>query len=75
MADVFVTAQTVLFEYGFGSTFQTVASWNASGGLFDWNSPVATATASALDGNAAANRVTGLGGSPDAAPQRSAYHA
>lgn len=56
------SAQSMVLEYGFGSSFATVASWSAPGGSFDWASPVATSTAGALDGNAAANRVTGLGG-------------
>ena len=47
------TAQTMAFEYGFGSDFNSVSSWTAPGGNFDWSSPVATATAAAVDGNVA----------------------
>jgi predicted extracellular nuclease len=56
-----VTAQTSVLEYGFGTTFQTVPSWIAPGGNFDWASPVATATAAAVDGNVA-GLVAGRGG-------------
>jgi hypothetical protein len=56
-------AQTMVFEYGFGATFGSVATWIAPGGAFDFASPIFnTASFSALDGNAAANRVAGLGG-------------
>ncbi|MBX3403865.1 MAG: hypothetical protein KF699_10695 [Phycisphaeraceae bacterium] len=55
------TAQSMVLEYGFGATFGTVTTWTAPGGLFDWTSPVATATAAAVDGNAA-GLVAGLGG-------------
>lgn len=47
------SAQPMLFAYGFGATFGSVASWNAPGGSFDWSSPVTGATAAAVDGNAA----------------------
>lgn len=56
------TAQSAVLEYGFGATFATVGTWTAPGGTFDFTSPIATATAGALDGNLAANRVAGLGG-------------
>jgi hypothetical protein len=56
------SAQPMVLEYGYGSSFATVSSWTAPGGNFDWNSPVATVTAAALDGNAAPNSVLGLGG-------------
>lgn len=55
------TQQTMVFEYGVGADFDSV-TWTAPGGAFDFLSPIATTTASALDGNAAANRATGLGG-------------
>lgn len=54
--------QTMVLEYGFGASFTSVANWTAPGGAFDFVSPVATASAGALDGNAAANRIAGLGG-------------
>jgi autotransporter-associated beta strand protein len=44
------TQQTMVLEYGFGSTFDAV-TWNAPGGNFDWNGPVAATTAAAVDGN------------------------
>ena len=57
------TAQTMTLEYGFGSTFASVATWKAAPGSgFNFTSPIHTATAAALDGNLAANRTTGLGG-------------
>jgi hypothetical protein len=56
------SAQTMVLEYGFGATFAAVASWTAPGGAFDFVSPIVGATAAALDGNAGANRVAGLGG-------------
>jgi hypothetical protein len=55
------TQQTMAFEYGVGADFDSVI-WTAPGGTFDFLSPIATTTATALDGNAAANRVAGLGG-------------
>lgn len=54
------TAQTMVLEYGFGSTFDLV-SWTAPGGNFDWTSVVNTATAAAVDGNTA-GKVSGKGG-------------
>ncbi len=56
------TAQTMSVEYGFGSAFTDVTTWNPAGTAFDFASPIHTATASALDGNAAANRQANLGG-------------
>lgn len=55
------TAQTMVLEYGFGATFNTVGSWTAPGGNFDWTSVVNTATAAGVDGNAA-GLVPGRGG-------------
>jgi hypothetical protein len=55
------SAQAMVLEWGYGSDFASVASWNAPGGNFDWSSPVTGASAGAVDGNAA-GRVTGLGG-------------
>ena len=46
-------AQTMVLEYGFGSTFAAVTPWTAPGGGFNWTSPVATAAAAAVDGNVA----------------------
>jgi len=56
------SAQTMVLEYGFGATFQTVATWTAPGGAYNFTSPIVGSTAAALDGNAAANRSAGLGG-------------
>jgi hypothetical protein len=47
-----VTPQTMVLQYGFGSSFSTVA-WSTPGGNFDWASPVATTAAGAVDGNGA----------------------
>jgi endonuclease/exonuclease/phosphatase family metal-dependent hydrolase len=47
------SAQSMVLEYGFGSSFTTVASWTAPGGSFDWSSPVVGSTAAMVDGNAA----------------------
>jgi predicted extracellular nuclease len=55
------TAQTMVLEYGFGSSFTTVPTWTAPGGNFNWTSPVATATAAAVDGNTT-GLVSGRGG-------------
>lgn len=52
-------AQQLSFEYGFGTSFGTVASWIAAP-TGDVVSPVIGATAAAVDGNAA-GLVTGLG--------------
>ena len=53
--------QTMVFEYGFGSSFTSVSSWTAPGGNFDWTSPVATVAGGAVNGNAA-GLVAGRGG-------------
>lgn len=55
------TAQTMVLEYGFGSSFSTVTNWITPGSNFNWTSPVATATAAAVDGNTA-GLVSGRGG-------------
>ncbi len=56
------TAQTMVLEYGIGATFVGVSSWTAPHGNFDWTSPIATATAAAIDGNIA-GLAPGRGGS------------
>ncbi|MFN9933642.1 MAG: IPTL-CTERM sorting domain-containing protein, partial [Cyanobacteriota bacterium] len=58
------TAQTMVLEYGYGTSFDQVTSWVAPGGNFNWTSPVATGTAAAVDGNTA-GRVENRGGSLD----------
>jgi endonuclease/exonuclease/phosphatase family metal-dependent hydrolase len=55
------TPQSMVLEYGFGTSFDSVTTWTASGGNFDWTSPVATATAGAVNGNTA-GQVSGRGG-------------
>ncbi|MEI9962551.1 MAG: PEP-CTERM sorting domain-containing protein [Limisphaerales bacterium] len=55
------TAQTMVLQYGFGSTFASVATWVTPGGLFNFTSPVASASPAAVNGNVA-GKVTGLGG-------------
>ncbi len=45
------TAQTMVFEYGYGATFESVAAWTAPANNFDWSSVVNTATAGAVNGN------------------------
>ena len=57
-------AQTMVLEYGFGSTFTSVSSWTAPGGNWNFTSPVYTNTGSgaAVVGNTA-GLVAGRGGS------------
>ena len=55
------TAQTMVLQYGFGSSFTSVGNWVQPGGLFDWTSTVNTATAASVDGNVA-GKVSGRGG-------------
>jgi autotransporter-associated beta strand protein len=55
------TPQSMVLQYGFGSTFTGVTTWATPGGNFDWTSPVATASAGAVDGNVA-GLVGGRGG-------------
>jgi hypothetical protein len=54
------STQTMVMEYGLGATFGTVATWTGTG--FNFTSPTVGATAAALDGNAAANRLADIGG-------------
>jgi autotransporter-associated beta strand protein len=55
------SAQTMVFEYGFGASFDAVSTWIAPGGGFAWSSPVVGATAGPVDGNTA-GKVSNLGG-------------
>ena len=55
------TAQSMVLQYGFGGSFGSVATWNTPSASFSWTSPVATATAAAVDGNTA-GRVSNVGG-------------
>lgn len=61
------SAQTMTLQYGFGASFTGVATWTNAGAAFDFTSTVNTATAGALDGNAAANRTANIGGTISAA--------
>ena len=56
------SAQTLVMEYGVGTSFAGVVSWTAPGGNADFTSPVVGATAAAVDGNGA-GLLAGLGGS------------
>ncbi|MCI0332795.1 MAG: hypothetical protein L0228_06190 [Planctomycetes bacterium] len=60
--DATTSVQTMVLEYGFGSTFDTVSMWTAPGGGFDFTSPIHAGAIAQLDGNAAANKTFGLGG-------------
>lgn len=60
------SAQSMVFEYGFGNTLQSVSQWTAPGAGFSWDSPLTGGAGVATDGNAA-GRVTGLGGTIQAA--------
>jgi hypothetical protein len=55
-------AQPMILEYGFGNSFETVGSWIAPGGNFDFVSPVTSGAAGALNGNVDPNRTADLGG-------------
>ncbi len=55
------SAQAMVLEYGFGNTYATTTFAAAPAG-FTWSSPITGATAAVLDGNLAANRVAGVGG-------------
>src|SRR5262249_12705919 len=55
-------SQTMVVEYGFGSTFASVSTWTAAGSAFNFTSPINTPTAGALNGNLAADRSANLGG-------------
>lgn len=55
------SVQSMTLEYGFGASFDTVATWFAPGGNFDWASPLATNGNSAVNGNTA-GLVAGRGG-------------
>ncbi len=50
------TQQSLTFAYQVGATSLTAGTWTAASSL-DFTGPIASATAAALDGNAAANRV------------------
>ncbi len=55
------SVQSLIFEYGIGSSFTGVATWTAPGGTFNFNSPVNTTPAGPIDGNTT-GKVSGLGG-------------
>ena len=52
----------MVLEYGFGSSFASVASWTAAGSGFNFTSPIHTLTATQKDGNFADNRTENIGG-------------
>ena len=55
-------AQSMLLQYGIGTSFTAVTSWISPGGNFDWTSPIATSTSASANGNSA-GRVANRGGS------------
>lgn len=57
------SAQTMVMQYGFGSSFASVV-WTSPGANFDWTSPVTGSTAAAVNGNVA-GLVSGKGGKLD----------
>lgn len=54
------TVQSMVMQYGFGANFAAV-TWATPGGMFDFASPVHTATAATVNGNTA-GLTAGLGG-------------
>jgi hypothetical protein len=58
------SAQTMVLQYGFGSTFAGVSSWMTPGASFNWTSPVTGSTAGAVNGNTA-GLVANVGGTVD----------
>ena len=55
------TAQTMVMEWGIGSSFTSVGSWSAPGSGFNFTSPVHDSLVHAIDGNST-GLVSGLGG-------------
>jgi predicted extracellular nuclease/phosphodiesterase/alkaline phosphatase D-like protein len=55
------SAQTMVLEYGFGSSFEQVSNWTSTEPSFNWSSPIATSTAVAIDGNST-GRISDVGG-------------
>lgn len=54
--------QSMVLEYGFGTSFAGVSAWTAPGGNFDWTSPLTGSSAlGGIDGNTS-GRVAGRGG-------------
>jgi hypothetical protein len=54
--------QTMNLQYGFGTNFADVTTWNSAGASFNWTAPVTTlSSAAAVDGNNA-GRVGNVGG-------------
>jgi hypothetical protein len=58
------TPQSMVLEYGIGTSFGSITNWTAPGGNFDWASPVATGASTAIDGNTA-GLVANRGGTID----------
>ena len=57
--------QTLVFEYGFGASFDAVAAWSLGGAAFNFTNPFDNSAPSAIDGNLAANRSANRGGAID----------
>ncbi len=55
------STQTMVMEFGGGTSYAAVTNWSAPGGSFDFTSPVTGSTAAAVDGNGV-GRIAGLGG-------------
>ncbi|WP_341884402.1 ExeM/NucH family extracellular endonuclease [Synechococcus sp. UW140] len=57
--------QSMLMEYGYGTNFSDVTTWNKPASSFkNFTSPIATTTAAAVDGNSA-GKISSLGGNVD----------
>ncbi|MCP9814689.1 ExeM/NucH family extracellular endonuclease [Synechococcus lacustris] len=57
--------QSMLMEYGYGTNFSDVTTWNKPASSFkNFTSPIATTTAAAVDGNNA-GKISSLGGNLD----------
>lgn len=54
------SAHTIVVEYSLNATSLTTGTWVSAGSTLDFSSPQTGSSASALDGNASANRVAGL---------------
>ena len=55
------TAQSMVMQYGFGSSFGAVTTWTAPGAAFNWTSVKNTSTAAGVNGNVD-GRVANVGG-------------
>lgn len=55
------TPQSMVLQYGFGSSFTDVTTWTTPGAAFNWTSPVTSTPSTTLTGNGA-GLVSNLGG-------------